>query len=141
MGRCAAGLLVLGALLSTACSDAPVDPDGDDQDPNIDLSQTAALRVVHTILGVPAVDVLVDGKVVVAALPIAAASEFVNVAAGDRAVAFRPAGTAGDTPATSLSFAAGDSITVLTIDSSSIINPHVLTDSGTVVPANKSKLR
>jgi hypothetical protein len=56
-------------------------------------------------------------------------------------VGFRLAGTNTTPPTSSISFSANDSITIFTVDSSSIINPWVLTDTGSVVPANKSKLR
>jgi hypothetical protein len=41
----------------------------------------------------------------------------------------------------SISFTANDSVTIFTIDSSTVINPWVLTDTGSVVPSDKSKLR
>ena len=101
----------------------------------------AQLRVAHTVVGVAAVDVLVGGTVVLSNLAFGEVSAFVPVPAGDREVAFRPAGTTANTLGTVLSFTQDDSVTILTVDSASIINPWVLTDSGAVVPLNKSKLR
>jgi hypothetical protein len=77
-----------------------------------------------------------DGDVVLTALA-AGRSTFIPVADGERSVAFRATGTSGTVTA-HLTFAVGDSITVLTIDSAAVINPWVLTDAGGVVPANRS---
>jgi len=125
-------LLLVAAL--AACADGtPGDPD-----PNDGL---AAIRVLHTVVDVPSVDVLVDGEVVLTALAAGSASAFVPVADGARSVAFRAAGSAGAVTAHTVTFAVGDSLTVLTIDSATVLNPWVLTDSGGVVPANRSKVR
>jgi hypothetical protein len=93
------------------------------------------------VRSVPSVDVFVAGQLVLAGLSYGAASQFAAVPAGSQEVAFRPAGSSGAAGGTVLSFVAGDSVTVLTVDSSSIINPWVLTDTGAVVPSDKSKLR
>lgn len=127
--------VLLAASLAACAGDTPGDPD-----PNDDLA-TAAIRVLHTVTDVPAIDVLVDGEVVLTALAAGSASTFIPVADGPRALAFRPTGGAGAVPAHTMTLAAGDSITVLTIDSATVLNPWVLTDSGGVVPANRSKLR
>jgi hypothetical protein len=126
--------LLLVAALTACASETPGDPD-----PN-DLT-TAAIRVLHTVAGVPAIDVVVDGAVVVTALAAGSASAFVPVADGVRSLAFRPTGATTSVPAHSVTLAVGDSITVLTIDSATVLNPWVLTDSGGVVPANRSKVR
>jgi hypothetical protein len=100
----------------------------------------ASLRVVNTSSAVSALDVLVGGKVVISNLAFGDVSAATSVATGTQQVAFRPSGgTAG--PATALPFTAGDTTTILTVDSSTIINPWVLTDTGAVVPAGFTKLR
>jgi len=128
--RTIAPLLAFAALVSAACGDAEA--------PSTDNAQ---LRVVHTVVGVPTVDVIVGGEVVIPSLTFGAASPFVAIPAGDRSVGFRRTGAAGMPPAVSISFTANDSVTIFTIDSSTVINPWVLTDTGSVVPPGKSKLR
>ncbi len=127
----------LCAAVAVGCSDRGTEP----EEPDGGETGTARLRVVHTLIAVPAVDVLVAGQVVVASLPVGTASDFVAVPAGNQLVAFRPAGSAGTPQGTLVAFTADDSTTILTVDSSSVINPWVLTDSGAVVPPGKSKLR
>jgi hypothetical protein len=124
--------LLLVATVAACANDNPGDPD-----PNA----TAAIRVLHTVANVPSVDVIVDGDVVLTALAAGSASAFIPVADGERSVAFRATGTSGTVTAHILTFAVGDSITVLTIDSATVLNPWVLTDTGGVVPANRSKVR
>jgi len=97
--------------------------------------------VLHTLVSVPAVDVMVGGQVVLPALPFGVPSAFVDVPAGLQEVGFRPSGTNAAPLSSAVSFVANDSLTIFTVDSSSIINPWVLSDSGAVVPADKSKLR
>jgi len=127
-------LLTLTVVAACATA-APSNPDGEGG------PATAAIRVLHTVTAVPAVDVLVDGEVVVTALAAGAASAFLPVADGARSLAFRTTGTASAGPAHRVTLRVGDSITVLTIDSATVLNPWVLTDSGAVVPANRSKVR
>jgi hypothetical protein len=127
--------LLLVTTVAACANDNPGDPD-----PNDELA-TAAIRVLHTVTNVPSVDVIVDGNVVLTALAAGSASAFIPVADGDRSVAFRATGTSGTVAAHTLTFAVGDSITVLTIDSATVLNPWVLTDTGGVVPANRSKVR
>jgi hypothetical protein len=128
---------VLAATVS--CSDNIVEPPVDDDDPI--TGPTAQLRVVHTLVDVSALDVIVGGQVVLPSLAFGVPSAFVGVPAGNQPVGFRLAGTTVATYTSSIAFAANDSVTVFTIDSSSIINPWVLTDTGSVVPPDKGKLR
>ena len=100
----------------------------------------AALRVVNTSPDAAPLDVLVGNNVVISDLAFGDVSAAASVPAGTQQVAFRPSG--GSTgPATELTFTGGDTTTVLTVDSSTIINPWVLTDTGAVVAAGYSKLR
>lgn len=128
-------MLPMLVALAACASDTPGDPD-----PNDPLA-TAAIRVLHTVADVPSIDVLVDGDVVLTALAAGSASAFIPVADGARSLAFRATGATGAGPAHTMTLAIGDSITVLTIDSATVLNPWVLTDTGGVVPANRSKLR
>lgn len=132
----AACLLACGV---AACDGGdPADPNGGDGDP---VPRTAALRVLHTVASVAAVDVLVDDSAVVASLAHGAVSAWVPLPDGVRAVGFRRAGSDDAVPTHALTLAVGDSLTILTIDSATVLNPWVLTDTGGVVPPGRSKLR
>lgn len=128
------GSVVLAAALAACASDVPGGPDPGTE-------STAAIRVLHTVASIPSIDVLVDGKVALAGLVAGTASAYLPVTDGVRSLAFRAAGSAGAGPSHTLTLAIGDSLTVLTIDSATVLNPWVLTDTGAVVPANRSKLR
>jgi len=100
----------------------------------------ASLRVVNTLVDVSSLDVLVGDDVAIANLASGAVSAVTTVPGDMQFVSFRPhGGSVG--PATSLILAVGDTTTLLTVDSSSIINPWVLSDSNSAVPAGRSKLR
>ena len=117
------------ALAIVACTDAPTVPTG-----------AARLRVVNTLPGVQALDVLVAGHVVIANLASGTASAVTAVPEGTQLVAFRPSGGSAG-PGTSLLLPPGDTTTILTVDSSTIINPWILSDSNSAVPAGRTKLR
>jgi len=102
--------------------------------------EQAGLRVVNTSPDVAALDVLVGNNVVISNLAFGDVSAAASVPSGTQQVAFRPTGGATG-PATEVAFAGGDTTTVLTVDSATIINPWVLTDTGAVVPAGFTKLR
>jgi hypothetical protein len=122
------GSLVL-ALAIVACNDGATAPTGN-----------ARLRVVNTLPSVPALDVLVGDRVVIANLASGSASAVTAVPEGTQLVAFRPSGASAG-PGTSLTLPPGDTTTILTVDSSSIINPWILSDSNATVPAGRTKLR
>jgi len=137
--RSARWSLITLLAVSVSCGDDVFDPPLDDDDPI--TGPTAQLRVVHTLVGVATLDVMVGSQVVLPSLAFGAPSAFVDVPAGTQPVGFRPAGTTATPHTSSIAFTENDSVTVFTIDSSSIINPWVLTDTGAVVPSDKSKLR
>ena len=99
------------------------------------------LRVVHSAVSVPAVDVLLNDEVQVEGLAVGMVSSYIALAPGEWAVGFRPSGSTADPPRTMMTFASGDRVTVLTVDSSTVINPWVLSDTNAVAPANRGKLR
>jgi len=132
------GLIALLAV-TVSCGDDVVGPLLGDDGPI--TGPKAQLRVVHTVLGLAALDVIVAGRVVLPSVAFGVPSAFVDVPAGSQPVAFRPAGTTATPQTSSIVFTVDDSVTVFTVDSSSIINPWVLTDTGSVVPPDKSKLR
>lgn len=126
-------------MFTASCGDAVIDPGSNEDDPI--LGPKAQLRVVHTLADVAPMDVVVGDRVVLQSLAFGAPSDFVDVPAGTQPVGFRLAGTTTAPHTSSVAFNADDSVTVFTVDSSSIINPWVLTDTGSVVPPDKSKLR
>ncbi len=99
------------------------------------------LRVVHSAVSVSAVDVILNDEVQIEGLAVGMVSSYIALAPGEWAVGFRPSGSTADPPRTMMTFASGDRVTVLTVDSSTVINPWVLSDTNAVVPANRSKLR
>ena len=125
------------ALLATVLTYAACAGDGPTQTSN---DGTAQLRVLHTAV-VTAIDVTVGGQTVITNLARGSVTDFTPVPAGSQQVVLHAAGTAASGPGTVLTFAADDSVTVLTIDSLTVINPWILTDSGAVVAPDKSKLR
>ena len=104
-------------------------------------AQLAYVRVLNTAPGGSAIDVLVAGTVVFPSLASGSVSPTLTVPAGAQAVAFRRTGAAGSVSASSMTFAAGDTTTLLAVDSSTVLNPWVLTDTGATVASGKSKLR
>jgi hypothetical protein len=122
--------LLVMVLAIVACNDAaPTSPTG-----------AARLRVVNTLADVQAIDVLVGGQIVIANLASGSASAVTAVPEGTQLVAFRPSGGSAG-PGTALLLPPGDTTTILTVDSSTIINPWVLSDSNAAVPAGRTKLR
>lgn len=104
-------------------------------------AQLAYVRVLNTAPGGSAIDVLVAGSVVFPSLASGSVSSTLSIPAGAQAVAFRRTGAAGSVSASTMTFAAGDTTTLLVIDSSTVLNPWVLTDTGATVAPGKSKLR
>jgi hypothetical protein len=123
-----------GALLAAiGCSEA--------KDETGPTSPAGSLRVVQAAESTAALDVLIDGRVVVSGLAAGTLSGAVAVAPGQREIAFRPAGGAPSPSVLRLSVAADSSYTAVVIDSANVLNPAVLTDSGGIPAAGKSKLQ
>ena len=126
-------------LLALLCAMIAVAACGNDGGPPSSFS--TELRVVQGVRSTPAVDVLVDGSVVLRNLAFGQVSGFVPVPSGTHVVLVRPAGTTGNTGQKTVSWAANIDYTIVAIDSSSIINPIVLTDTGAVPAPGMTKLR
>jgi hypothetical protein len=127
-------LRVGGALLAAiGCSEA--------KDGTGPTSPAGSLRVVQAAESTASLDVLIDGRVVVNGLAAGTLSGAVAVAPGPREIAFRPAGGAPSPSLLRLSVVANSSYTAVVIDSSTVLNPAVLTDSGGIPAAGKSKLQ
>lgn len=135
-----ASLLTVAMLTAAACGDS-TSPGPAPADSTAPFTDTTYLQVVHTAAGVPAIDVRVGQRLVIAGLALGRSSDFVAVPAGRQPVEFRAQGATAGTHGTTLSLGVADSTTVFTIDSSTVLNPWVLTDSGAVVPPTASKLR
>ena len=120
--------LVAGALAVAACNDMldplPVPDSG--------------VRVVNATQG--PIDVLVDGVPVLSGLPMASVSSALGVASGTRRVQLRT--SAGATAEVSLNLTSGQALTTAAVAAGAGgLAAQVLADTGSVVPAGKSKLR
>lgn len=135
MGGTAYVHLVLGGavLASVAC--------GGKNDGTGPTSPTGSLRVIQAAESTATLDVLIDGSVVINALSAGTVSSPVAVAPGQRTVAFRPAGGATSPHLLQLAVGADTTYTAVVIDSSTVLNPIVLTDSGGIPAAGKTKLQ
>jgi hypothetical protein len=123
--------------LAILCGGAAISACADGSGPG---GPTATMQIVQSVSSFGAVDVLVAGQTALSDVPYGTARS-AEVPAGSHHVVIRPAGTTSTAGGALVSFVAGDTTTMLTVDSSSIINPWVLTDTGSVVPADQSKLR
>jgi len=128
------GLLAAGALMAVCgCSenDGDTGPTG----------STGSLRVIHAAESAATLDILVDGGVVVNRLAVGSVSSAVSVPTGQRTITVRPSGGAPSSVAAHLSVGADSEYTAIVIDSSAVLNPIVVTDTGAVPAAGKTKLQ
>jgi uncharacterized protein DUF4397 len=102
---------------------------------------TGSLRVIHVAQSAAALDVLVDGGVVITGLAVGSVSSAVPVPTGQRTITVRPSGGAASSLAVRLSIGADSEYTAIVIDSSAVLNPIVVTDTGAVPAAGKTKLQ
>jgi hypothetical protein len=128
------GLLIGGVLLAAvSCSG-----NGDGTGP---VGATWSLRVIQAAESTATLDVLVDGGVVINGLGTGTISSPVLVPAGQRIVEFRPAGGATSPNQLQLAVVADSEYTAVVIDSSTLLNPIALTDSGGIPAAGKTELQ
>jgi hypothetical protein len=125
-------LSIWGAALA-ACSSS--DPGSDPSSP------TGSLRVIQAAESTAALDVLVDGSAAITALGAGTISSAVALPVGQRTLEFRPVGGGISPLQLQLLVAADSQYTAVVIDSSSVLNPMELTDTGAVPAAGKTKLR
>ena len=127
--------LALSAVLlasgAAACSD----------DSSTNPTPQARLRVVHASPDAPAVDVLVDGAVVLNDVPFEAASGYLAVPAGARNVQVRASGTTTVVIDVTPTLVAGTDYTVLAVGPVASIEPLLLTDENTPPAAGNAKVR
>jgi hypothetical protein len=132
-GTIGVALMAGGVLLAAvSCS-------GDDG--TAPATPTGSLRVIQAAESTATLDVLVDGGVVISGLGAGTVSAAVALSPGQRTVAFRPAGGAASPNRLQLSVVADGEYTAVVIDSSTVLNPIALTDSGAVPAAGKTKLQ
>jgi hypothetical protein len=119
--------------LAAACSVAACS-----SEPSAPAASTASVRVVNA--GVLMVNVLVDGQSVLNGLQVASVSNAIPVSAGTHQVRLQYGnGVSSDV---TVNAAAGKSVTAVAASmSQSSVSASVLEDTGSVVPAGKSKLR
>jgi hypothetical protein len=99
------------------------------------------VRVLNAFSGVPALDVFIDGSLVLSDVPFAQVSNAVRIAAGAHTVSFQPVGALADVIGKTFTLSEYGDYTLAAIDSSTVINPIVLTDTGAAPVAGKSKMR
>jgi hypothetical protein len=128
-------LSMLGAGL-VACSSS--DSGGG---PSTPTGPTGSLRVIQAAESTAALDVLIDGSVAIPALGTGTISSPVALPVGQRTLAFRPLGGGISPVQLQLLVAADSQYTAVVIDSSTVLNPMELTDTGAVPAAGKTKLR
>jgi hypothetical protein len=105
------------------------------------VAATGSLRVIQAAESTATLDVLVDGGVVINGLGTGTVSSPVSVPVGQRTIGFRPAGGATSPNLLQLAVLADSEYTTVVIDSSTVLNPVALTDSGGIPAAGKTKLQ
>jgi hypothetical protein len=127
------GLLIGGILLAAfSCSG---------NDGTGPVAATGSLLVIQAAESTATLDVLVDGGVVLNGLGTGTISSPVSVPAGQRIIGFRPAGGATSPNLLQLAVVADSEYTAVVIDSSTVLNPIALTDSGGIPAAGKTRLQ
>jgi hypothetical protein len=127
--------LLIGGVLLAAVS---CTGDGEGTGP---ASPTASLRVIQAAESTAALDVLVDGSVVINGLGAGTISSPVALSAGQRVIEVRPVGGATSPNRLQLAVVADLDYAAVVIDSSTVLNPVALTDSGATPAAGKTKLQ
>lgn len=122
-------LLLVG--LAAGCSD----------DTGSNVTPEARLRVVHASPDAPNVDVLVDGAVALTNVAYQAASAYLSVPAGARAIAVRPTGGTTAVISVTPTLTAGTDYTVLAVGPVATIEPLLLTDDNSAPAAGNVKVR
>ena len=128
------GLLIGGVLLAAVSCNG----NGDGMGP---VAATGSLRVIQAAESTATLDVLVDGGVVINGLGTGTISSPVTVPVGQRVIGFRPAGGTTSPNLLQLAVLADSEYTAVVIDSSTVLNPIALTDSGGIPAAGKTKLQ
>lgn len=125
------GMLGLIGLVASGCS-------GDDTGP---APLTGSLQVIQAAESTATIDVLVDGNVVIHRLAAGATSSAVAIPAGRREIAFRPVGGAASPHALDLAVSPDRAYTTVVTDSAAVLDPVVLSDTGSTPAAGRTKLQ
>ncbi len=101
---------------------------------------TGVIRMVQAVGSAPSVAVRVDGNLLLT-LAAGTISAPTAVAAGQHTLTLTPTGGGTQASTHNIEITEGASLTVVARDSSGIVVPAALADTGAIVPAGKSKLR
>lgn len=125
------GLALVAALGLAAC--------GDDDGPT-QVSE-GRVRAIHLSPDAPAVDVFVNGNQALSNVTYLVASDYLDVAAGDRTFRVEPVGS--DTPVIEATVPVGDGVdyTLLAVNDVANIEPLYLTDDNTTPAAGQARVR
>ena len=125
-------LLLAATTLTAACSD---------DDDNTGPEGEARVRVVHASPDAPDVDVLLDDAEVLADVPYLAASDYLEVAAGEHNVKVNAAGTANSVIDADVILADGTDYTVVASGLAASIVPLVLEDDNSAPGSGNVRVR
>jgi hypothetical protein len=101
----------------------------------------AHVRVIHGSPDAPAVDVLLDGEVVLTNVPYLAASDYLAVAAGEHNIQVRASGTETTVIDTDVTVEADVDYTVIATDFVASITPVILVDDRTLPGEGLARVR
>lgn len=118
---------------------AVVGCDSDDDDDNSLMD--AKIRVLHASPDAPAVDVLVDGNIVLSDVPYKAASGYLNLTAGQHNIKVNAAGTDTTVIEVDSMFESDKKYTVIASDYLSNISPLLVTDNTAAPGSGNVKVR
>lgn len=104
-------------------------------------SPQGTLRVIQAAQSTAALDVLVDGNIAVSGLGTGAISSAVPVSPGQRTIEVKPSGGPKSPTQLELAVLADSQYTAIVIDSSSVLNPVAVTDTGGIPAPGKTKLQ
>ena len=125
-------LLLAATALTAACSD---------DDDNTGPDGEARLRVVHASPDAPDVDVLVDDAEVLSDVPYLAASDYLDLSAGEHNLKVNAAGTSTTVIDADATLADGTDYTVIASGLVADIAPIVLEDDNSAPAAGNAKVR
>ncbi|MDQ6885666.1 MAG: DUF4397 domain-containing protein [Gemmatimonadota bacterium] len=132
MSRRSTVLVALSALALGSCRRDPASPE---------TGELAHLRLLAGAASAARVDVRVDGEMKLTGLPFGQLSAAIDLAPGAHSLVVVPAGSIIDVIGRTFLLGPGKITTVVAVDSAGGINPVVLSDTGAVAIAGRSKLR
>lgn len=130
--------LILAIFALTACGG-----DSNDSDPFNSADQAveqAQLRVLHGSPDAPAVDVLVDGSVVLSNVAYQAGSAFLSLSPGSYTVSLNVAGTSTEAASFPVSLASGDVITAIAANALANLELLAIVEDGSDVSSGTARV-